>query len=290
MEKKIIAVTGATGFVGRNLIPQLEKENFEVRLLVRNSKSANLSENCIIGDLETGEGLEQLLTSADIVVNLAGRIEQPFNDLVRMNAAAVYNLCDMSVRAGVKKLIHISTAAVYGLPTNEKPFTEEDKLEPNTPYGLSKLLGEEILSYYQRNVQLPVIILRPPNIYGPGSDHGVVYNLIKSEKETGGLTIHGQGTQQRDFLYVDDLITAIIKCFDYDNSNIFNVTTSDPKDLNEFARILGKVTQKDLSITYQGEVQGVKFLSASNEKAKRLLDWEPKITLEEGLKQTLKSF
>lgn len=290
MEQKIIAVTGATGFIGANLLPQLKRENYKVRVLIRDDKAVIKADERVIGNLETGEGLEDLFKGADIVVNLAGRIELPFNDLVNINALAVYNLCDVAIKAGVKKLIHISTAAVYGLPKNEEPFTEDDSLEPNTPYGLSKLLGEEILTYYQRNFKLPVIILRPPNIYGPKNDHGVVYNLIKSEKEKGRLMIHGDGTQQRDFLYVGDLVEAIIKCFNYNNSDTFNITTSAPEDLNEFAKILSKVMRKDLQIIYQGEMQGVKFLSASFEKAKRLLRWEPSTNLEEGLKQTIKSY
>lgn len=290
MKKKVIAITGATGFVGRNLIQQLRNGNYEVRILIRRNKEEDSQEDQVVGDLETGEGIEELLKGADIVINLAGGIEPSFNDLVSLNATAVYNLCNVAVKSGVKKLIHISTVAVYGLPDREKPFTEGDRLEPNTLYGLSKLLGEEILLFFQRNFNLPIIILRPPNVYGPKNDHGVVYELIKSERDEGGLTIHGQGLQKRDFLYVGDLVEAIVKCFDYNRADIFNITTSNPKDLNEFTRILGKIMQKDLHVIYKGEVQGAKFLSASYEKAKRLLGWEPKIMLEEGIRETLKYF
>lgn len=290
MTKEVIAVTGSTGFVGRHLISSLQDKDVTLRVLIRNNESEVVGAKNIVGDLETGKGLEELLQGANIVINLVGRMQSSFKDLVSLNATVLDNLCLVATKSRVKKLIHVSAAAVYGQPVNNNPFTEDDTPMPDTPYSLSKLMGEQVLSFYYRDFSLPIIILRPPNIYGPGSDHGVVYNLIKSAKETGGVTIHGDGTQQRDFLYVGDFIDAIIKCLDYKGSgDVFNIATSDPKTLNELVKILAVVMKKELNITYEGQAQGARLVSASFKKAERLLNWKPWTNLEEGLKRTLES-
>ena len=290
MAKEIVAVTGGTGFIGGHLISRLQEGNIDVRTLIRHNEVPVTYGQNITGDLETGEGLEELLDGVDMVINLVGKMQPPFKDLVSLNAIVLDNLCQIAIKKGVKKLIHISTAGVYGIPRNNRPFIEKDIPMPDTLYGLSKLLGEQIISFYQRSFKLPIIILRPSNIYGPGSDHGVVYNLIKSQKEIGKVIIHGNGTQKRDFLYVEDMVDAIIKCLDYDSSwGIFNISTNEPKDLNELVATLGKVLEVDIKVEYQGEGQGPKLVSASFAKAKRLLKWEPKTSLEVGLKKTLQT-
>ena len=290
MAKEIIAITGATGFVGRHLVPRLQQDSYEVRTLVRTNKDQIKGCQNIVGDLETGQGLEEFMDGAAIIINLVGKMLSPFKDLVSLNATVLDSLCQQATKVGIKKLIHISAAAVYGEPKDERSFTEGDQPLPDTPYSLSKLMGEEVLSFYQRNFDMSIIVLRPPNVYGPGSDHGVVYSLIKSAKETGEITLHGDGTQQRDFLYVADLVDAVIKCLAYKSSDVFNISTSNPQDLNKLAETLKKIMQNQLKVVYQREAQGAKYISASFKKAQRLLNWEPTTNFEQGLKYTLDSF
>lgn len=287
MGKEIIAVTGGTGFVGRHLINRLQETETKVRILTRHNSDDIGVDESVVGNLETGENLDKFLEGTDTVINLVGRFQPPFRDQVTGNVLILENLCSSAVKAGVKKLIHISALAVYGLPQDEHLFMEKDIPKPDTSYALSKRLGEEVIEFYQRNFGFPSIILRPPNVYGPGSDHGVVYSFIKSAKETGGVTIHGDGTQQRDFLYVGDLVDAIVKCLGYGSSDIFNISTSDPKDLNELVKVLSKVMETDLKIIYEGEAQGAKVVSAYNSKAKDILNWKPRTSIEEGLALTL---
>lgn len=286
--KRVIGITGATGFVGKHLVKKLNDEGFTTRALVRDLGKENEAEETIQGDLETGNGLEEFTKGLEVIVNLVGRFQTPFKDQLSGNAVTLENLCATVQKNEAKKIIHISATAVYGLPQEGQIFTEKNVPLPDTLYALSKKTSEDVASFYNRNFGLPFIILRPPNIYGPGSDHGVVYNFIKSVKETGGVIIHGDGTQKRDFLYVGDLVDAIIKCLDYKTEwDVFNITTAAPKDLNELVSTLSKTMGKEIKTTYQGEAQGAKVVSADNSKAKEKLDWEPKTSLEEGLAKTI---
>lgn len=281
-------VTGATGFVGEHLIRRLNSEGYVTRALMRDLDRDTEAQEKVKGDLETGEGLEEFLTAVDIAVNLVGRFQPPFKDQLTGNAATLESLCAAAAKSGTKKIIHISAAAVYGIPKDGQLFTEEDVPQPDTPYALAKKAAEDVADFYHRNFGLSFVILRPPNVYGPGSDHGVVYNFKKSARETGGVNIHGDGTQKRDFLYVDDLVDAIMKSITHETPwEVFNITTSDPKDLNELAATLGKVMGSEVKVNYQGEAQGAKVVSADNSKAKKELSWEPQTSLEEGLAKTL---
>ena len=269
----IIGVTGATGFMGRHLVERLNQEGHTTRALMRDPEKETDAKEKVKGDLETAEGLEEFLTGVDVVVNLVGRFPPPFKDQLIGNAGNLENLCQAAVKSGTKKIVHISAAAVEQL---------------DTTYSLSKKMAEEVADFYHKNFGLSFVILRPPNVYGPGSDHGVVYNFIKSAKETGGVNIHGDGTQKRDFLFVGDLVDAIVKSINHETAwDIFNVTTSDPKDLNELVSTLSKVMGKDIKANYQGEAQDAKVVSADNSKAMKELGWEPQTSLEEGLAKTL---
>ena len=286
--EKVIGVTGATGFVGRHLVERLKTENYLVRTLIRDVSKEIKDTESVVGDLETGENLEKFLEGVDTVVNLVGRFQPPFKDQVTGNAITLDNLSSVAVKAGIKKIIHVSALAVYGVPEDGHLFTEEDTSKPDTTYALSKKLAEEVAEFYHHNFGLSLIILRPPNVYGMGSDHGAVYNLIKSAKESGGVTIHGDGTQQRDFLYVGDLVESIIRSIGYQGADeVFNITTADPKSLNELADMIGKVMKIDLKVTHEGEAQGAKVVAGDNSKAKKLLNWIPKTSLTEGLTLTL---
>src|SRR3989344_3369010 len=286
--EKVIGVTGAAGFGGRHLVERLKAENYFVRTLIRDVSKEIKDTESIVGDLETGENLDQFLDGIGTVVNLVGRFQSPFKDQLIGNAATLDNLCSVAVKNGVKKIIHVSALAVDGLPEEGHLFTEADTPKPDTSYALVKRLAEEVAQYYHNNFDLSIVILRPPNVYGPGSDHGAVYNLIKSAKESGGVTIHGDGTQQRDFLYVGDLVEAIVKSIGYQSSfDVFNITTADPKSLSELAGAIGKVMKIDLKVTHEGEAQGAKVVAGDNSKAKKVLNWVPKTSLIEGLSLTL---
>lgn len=286
----IVGVTGATGFVGKYLVKKLNEDGFATRALIRDLGKETAAREKVEGDLETGNGLEEFVAGIDVLVNLVGRFQPPFKDQLIGNAVTLENLCAAAVKSGVRKIIHISAAAVYGLPKDNTPFTEKDIPIPDTLYALAKKVGEDVADFYHRNFGLSFVILRPPNVYGPGSDHGVVYNFVKSAEETGRVTIHGDGTQKRDFLFVGDLVDAVVKSLDYESGyEIFNISTDEPKDLNELTATLGEIMGTEIKINHHGEAQGAKVVTASFSKARKDLSWEPKTSLKEGLVKTIAS-
>lgn len=284
----IIGITGATGFVGKHLLAKLNIEKYVTRALVRDISKETSAAQKVQGDLETGAGLGEFVSGVDVVINLVGRFQPPFRNQVVGNAINLENLCSAAVKAGVKKIIHISAAAVYGIPQNGQKFTEYDCPMPDTTYALSKYMAENVADYYHRNFGMSFVILRPPNIYGPESDHGVVYNFITSVRKTGGVVIHGDGTQKRDFLYVGDFVDAIVKSVNYETEyEIFNITTAEPREVNELATTLNSVMDAQFRIIHHGKEQGARIISADNTKAKKELHWLPETTLENGLVKTI---
>lgn len=284
---KTIGIVGSSGFLGQNLLGKLKKKGVQTKSFDRNLPKKLKSDKSFIGDASV-EIPGDFLDGVDVVINLVGQFPPPLKDQIIGNTLVIGNLCEAMVKSGINKLVHISTAEVYGYPKENKPFTEESSPIPVTTYGLSKKIGEELVEFYCKNFGISAIILRPANTYGPGSDHGVVYNFLKSIKETGGVKIHGDGTQKRDFLFVGDLVDAIYKSISYPKNEVFNITTSESYDLNTLVGIMQDVLGKKISLAYEGEVQGAKVVSAENSKARRLLGWQPKVSLKEGVARTFR--
>lgn len=293
--KRKISITGATGFVGKHLVNKLSKvdsEKYQIRLLVR-EKTVDLLKNYTShkGDLLQIDTLADFVQDSEILINLVGSFYPPFEDQIKTNVIALNNLCEVGAKMGVRKIIHISAAAAYGSPPEEKFFTEKDYLLPDTQYGLAKKMGESVLEYFNRMNKTAIVIFRPPNVYGPGSDHGAVFNLAKSIKETGKATVFGDGKQRRDFMNVSDLVSAIIKAIDYKTDfEVFNVGSGQTHSLLDLIELMGKITGKEIPIEFKpAQAFTAKIVASDISKAKKLLKWKPKINLEEGLMEIFES-
>lgn len=286
MEK--IAVTGATGFIGGHLVSKLKEDGFRVNILVRN-KSGISKKGVFYGDLVKNRGLESFLKGARVIVNLVGGYHPPFSNQLETNPLALNNLCEAAVKAGVKKIIHISSSAVYGSRSKNGLFTEKDKANPDTLYGLSKYFSEEVASYYHKNYGLNFIILRPSNVYGPGNEDGVIYRFAKSIKEKGFIEIFGDGKNMRDYFFVDDMVDVIVKAIAFNcQFEVFNVGLGKAYSLLDVVSLFEKVLGQRVKIRYKKELAKTSYLIASNvNKAKKLLKWQPKYSLEKGLRITL---
>lgn len=279
-----IAVTGGTGFIGSRLVARLEREGYKTSVLSLSGEERGVKSRIIKGDLVKNKGLKELLKGADLVINLVGGFLPPFEKQLETNVLALENLCQAVTRMGKMKIIHVSSAAVYGKKSNA---SEEDALLPDTTYGLAKKMGEEVLQYYQQSFGIPVIIFRPPNIYGFGTDHGVVYNFLESVKK-GKVTVFGDGKQRRDFLYVDDLVEAIIKAIDFKaDFEVFNVGTGKTYALLDVVSLLEKVLNKKIKIEFkEAESHVSRVVGVKVKKAKKKLNWQAKTSLAYGLTQT----
>lgn len=286
-KKQTIAVTGGTGFIGSKLIPRLLKKGFRVKVLTRN-RGAIFPKDVTVynGDLSTGN-LGQFLKETDILIHLAARRFPPEEEMFPNNVAAAQNLLVHTFKSPIKQVIMVSTVAVYGEGYGTS-FVEENKCLPNTVYGLTKYLGENIINFWAVKTGKPLTILRPFNVYGPGSSNGVIYSFCQSLKEKRSLTVFGDGSEKRDFLYVDDLIDAILKAISKKANGIFNLGSGKNLSISELVNLFKDITKKDIKINFiKEEGTQIKNLEYKIDKAKKMLGWEPKTTLHEGLTRTI---
>jgi UDP-glucose 4-epimerase len=268
MKKKgeTIGIAGHDGFIGSHLVNRLKKDGRNCKIITPRTKK---------------------LENIKVLVNLVGSFFPPFEDQISSNLVYLNSLCERAIKSNVEKIIHISAAAAYGPRIKSK---EDDSLEPDMLYGLAKKFGEELLEFYHKNHRLKYIVLRPPNIYGPGSDHGVISSFIDSFNKSGSITIFGDGEHKRDYLYIDDMIDAIVKSIDYDNiPEIFNIGTGKIYSLNDLAKKLENAAGKKIKIKHKKtESHSSEIVTADVAKVLKLLKFKAKTGLEGGLRETIK--
>ncbi len=245
---EIIGITGARGFVGKNLIKAFEENNIKFVCFENNILNKNSLENFFIKN------------KPSIIIHLAGAFDPPFENQINGNLITTGNILEIGSKYGLKKIIYASSYAVYG-DVKKKPFVETDKLNPITSYGLSKVFAEKCIDFYSKQMKISSIILRFSNIYGNNNSKGVIYNFIEGIKNNKKIIINGDGNQSRNFLHIDDACLAIIKAINYKKSDIFNVGPSKGITLNQLA--------KELAKKYTFEVEYIKF---ENKQESLLID------------------
>lgn len=280
-----VAIAGGSGFVGSALVSYLIRLGIRPRLLVRREIDSSDVVQCI-GDAVTGEGLDSFLAGADICVNLIGKFGESFDKLIDANVISSKNIAEAIIRNGVKKFIHLSSAAVYGKAMIDHDPTEGEPAFPDTEYGLTKKLGEEVVGFYskQRN-GYAYTILRPTNIYGPGAKAGTLYKFIQRIKTGEGMMITGDGSQIRDFVHVADVCALIYKLirspFDH---NVINVGSGSSVTLNELVPIFEHIYSHKIPTYYTAKEMGHVARLAVDTTRMRTLVGPCTYTLSEGIK------
>jgi UDP-glucose 4-epimerase len=212
------------------------------------------------------------------------------------NIIGMLNLMENGIRYGVRKVIFASTGgAVYGEGV-PYPTSEECLPRPISPYGISKLTGEHYLFYYNVSYGLNYVVLRYANVYGPRQDPfgeaGVVaifnQKILRDEQPV----INGNGMQTRDYVYVDDVVDAVITSTYNDINDVFNVGTGIETTVNELFRHLIEITGKSHIKEVHGPAKKGEQLRSclSYDKIRKALDWEPRVPLREGLTRTVEFF
>lgn len=275
-----IGITGARGFIGVKTDEYLRAQGVETKNFV--------------GDLLDDRDIIQYFSKHRVekIIHLVGAFELPFENQIKLNTMTTQKLLEVGIPRGLKKIIFASTGAVYG----ESPLRgsqETDELKPNTMYGLSKMWAEDCIQYYANNSNLKYTILRFPNVYGPGSTRGVIYNFLKSIKENGYVTVFGAGEQKRNFLFVDDAAEAIGKALSFEREDrvVFNISDEDLYSLNDLIQLL-KDKKLNFTVRYESAEtsNALQILSLNTDKAKTILGWQSKASLEYGIEKTLKMF
>jgi len=297
-------VVGASGFIGSHLVDALLAEGYRVRAVARRlpglisthaQAHPNLSCHCV--DLSDRLGLDQVLEQAHVVVHLAsGSLPQssnrhPHTD-VSVNLLGSLNLLEASCQAGVQKLVVVSSGGtVYGFP-KQVPIPEEHPTEPLCSYGITKLAIEKYVSLYRHLYGLDGVVLRVANPFGERqrleATQGVVPVFLARALRSEPLEIWGDGSTVRDFLYISDVVAALLAACRYQGpEHLFNIGSGSGLSLRDLVTLLEELLGRSLEVRYR---QGRSFDVPTNvlciDKASRYLAWSPQVTVAQGLQRT----
>jgi UDP-glucose 4-epimerase len=309
-----VLVTGGAGFIGSHIVDDLVREGYRVR--VYDNFSSGLEENLravkndvevVRGDILDEEALAEAMRGIDVVSHQAAQLEitlcvdDPVADL-RCNTVGTLNVLKAAVKQGVQKIINASSACVYG-QAQFVPETEAGHpTNPNWAYGVSKLAAEKYCQVFSSMHSIPIVSFRYSIVYGPREWYGRVVTLfLKRVLEGKPPVIFGSGSQIRDFICVDDVVRAN-RCAlqkPLDGSHSLNVSTGVGTSIAALAEKAGKLAAKplepireDVPVGGMSAVVGRVRLPAElermvldNQQAKSLLGWEPRVSLDEGLKR-----
>ncbi len=301
-----VLVTGGAGFIGSHVVDVYLEAGHEVVVIddLSHGKRENVPPYLQFYHLDIRDKTQLRLLfqleGFDVVVhqaalaNVRESMERP-DVYAEVNIIGSINLLEASKDFGVQRFIYASTGgAVYGEPLY-LPVTEEHPINPLDPYGASKHTVEHYLYLYHANYGLPYVVLRYPNVYGPRQDPfgeaGVIAIFTGRMLAGQPVTINGDGTQQRDFVYVGDVARANLLALTRGDNGIFNLGTGKPVDVNTIFAKLKELTGYPHEANYgpakKGEVYRI-YLDAS--KAKASLGWEPQVDFDEGLRLTVEYF
>jgi UDP-glucose 4-epimerase len=300
-----VLVTGGAGFIGSHLVDRLVQEGNQVvvidNLSTGKRKQVNKKAQFYKMDIRS-KRIERVFRKERplIVVHLAAQMnvrlstEDPVFD-AEVNILGTINLLEHAVKNGVRKVSFASSGgAVYG-EQEVFPAAESHRTDPLSPYGISKLAGEKYLAYYTNTMGLRHAIMRFGNVYGPRQEPegeaGVIAIFSKLMLDGGQPIINGTGKQTRDFVYVDDVVESLMVTLDEDIQGIFNVGTGQEATVNECYGIIKELTNSSCKDLYGAAKKGEQFRSVLDvKKLREGFDWEPQVSLPEGLKMTVEFF
>ena len=275
---KKILITGSKGFVGKNLIRYLK--NYSFQIIETKDKSF---------DLKLNESWKQI-EKCDYLIHLAGKSfvpkswEEPAR-FIENNILLITNALEYC-RVNKTKLIFLSSY-LYG-NCKKMPIKENAPIEATNPYALSKLLSEKLCYFYKNNFQVNNIILRVFNLYGPGQPKEYLLSKITNQVRYENLIKVDDLSPKRDYVYIDDLCSAIVKAINYKgNEHIFNIGSGKSYSVKEVIDFIQNIYGTSLNIKEKKLIRKNEILNtiADINLAKKELEWSPIYELKEGLKK-----
>ncbi len=294
-------VTGGAGFIGSHVVDLLVAEGHEVAVLDNfgHGKPRNLNPRATVHRLDVvSPALGSLIQDVrpEVVFHLAAQmsvkasVDDPLYD-ARVNVLGLVNLLEACVEHGVRKVVYASSGATYGNPSY-LPIDEDHPQSPESPYGITKLAGEHYLRYYATTRDLDFTALRYGNVYGPRQDAageaGVIARFIDQLLIGQVPTIHWDGEQTRDYVYVGDVARANLAAATAGTGRCYCIGTGVGTSVNRLYEILTTIVGVDVpprrAPRRQGDLRSAYY---DVSRARRDLSWSPVVGLEEGLRRTV---
>lgn len=301
MSEKVV-VTGGCGFIGSALAEALAEKGFKVTVFdnlstgyLKNLENARDSIEFAEGDIRNYAEISNAVEGAKFVFHMAAlsyvgesmKIPEAYNNV---NIDGTLNVLKACKEQSVRRFLFPSTCIVYGNPL-KNPVSESASCAPTSPYGLTKVVGEFFSKFYFEEHNLETIVLRIFNAYGPRMQKRVVSNFAIQLLDGTQPSINGNGLQQRDFIFVSDIVQGFLNSMDVGKKScgkVFNIGTGKPATLNELVEKISKHYGLRIQPKHLPDVNGEIFrLLADTSLAKKELDFTAKTGLAKGLKLTL---
>ncbi|HAU2103949.1 TPA: NAD-dependent epimerase/dehydratase family protein, partial [Legionella pneumophila] len=305
-----ILITGATGFIGRSLVPALLSEGHDVRCAVLQLDSTLQAEQIVINNLEVHTDWTDALRNVEIVIHLAARVHimkeyatSSLDEYCKINSIATKNFVEQAVQNNVKRFIFLSTIKVHGeFSQNNLPFSEDCRTQPEDPYAKSKLYAEQFIQEICQNARMEFVILRPPLVYGPYVKANFLRILQLVDKKW--PLPFGSIYNKRTFIYIDNLVSAISAVVSEPSAanQVYLVADDCSWSLTQLVQTLSRKMNTKLFLIpipvqiliFLFKLCGLKnintrlfsSLEVSNEKIKSQLGWTPPVSSIDGLEKT----
>ncbi|MGE5396027.1 MAG: dTDP-glucose 4,6-dehydratase [Chitinophagales bacterium] len=302
-----ILVTGGAGFIGRWVVKGLLTRGYRVVAFddLSNGRLVNIEEfrsnpgfEFIKGDIRDCQALSEIFAGEKVdrvyhlaaSINVQDSIDDP-RTTFENDVAGTFNVLE-EARKYSCKVVFMSTCMVYDRSLDDAGINEEHAVKPASPYAASKLAGEALTLSYYHAYGLPTVVIRPFNTYGPfqksSGEGGVVAIFLKRQLEGQSLNIYGNGNQTRDLLYVEDCADFVIKTgFSTEvDGQIINAGLGQDVTINELAMMVRGSLDMIKHVPHIHPQSEIMKLLCNYDKARRLLDWNPKVSLEKGLELT----
>ena len=313
IEGKKTLVTGAGGFIGSHLTEALIRMGANVKVFVRYNSRGDLGLlerlpeeikreiEVFAGDLKDPEALRQPVKGCELVFHLGSLIAIPYSyinpmDFVQTNVVGTANLLNACLGNNVDKIVHTSTSEVYGTAIY-CPMDEKHPLQAQSPYSATKIAADKLTESYNRAFGLPVAIARPFNTYGPWQSARAIIPTIILQALNGEQVMLGSLHPTRDLNFVEDTVNGLIEVAKSSHSigEVINIGSGQEISIEDLVQAILSIMGKEAEIFTEDrrvrpEKSEVERLVCDNTKARNLLCWEPRVSLEEGLALTINWF
>lgn len=304
---KKIFITGASGFIGSHLVERALKKKFKVTALVKyNSKnnwgwledvkSPNLK--VVTGDIRDSDMMQSLIKKHDYVIHLAALIGIPYSyhaveSYYETNVMGTLNILNACKKSKPKKILVTSTSEVYGTAIYT-PIDEKHPLQAQSPYSASKIASDKLAEAFANSFDLPIVVVRPFNAYGPRQSARAIIPTIMSQIIEGNQKVEiGNSSPYRDYNFVEDIAEAFIKILESKKTinQVINISSGKEIQIKQLAKKIIKISEKKIILKFSKKrfrpiKSEVNRLLGSNKKILKLTTWKPKTRLDIGLKKT----